>query len=233
MDIKKINKLDRPREKLIYNGKESLTDSELLAIMLDTGTKELSVLELADKLIEDIGLENLLNISYTDLCKYKGIKIGKASKIIASFEIAKRSLIKQNNSIHLKSANECYEYIKNDYLFLEYERVEIVYVDASLKIIKKTKFESFEVSLTALPFKLIIKEAINYNAVGIFLFHNHPSGNPYPSKSDILSTYNLYKMLNGINLILFDHIIVSKKSFYSFNEEGLMKKIETDEINLL
>ncbi|MBR4495752.1 MAG: DNA repair protein RadC [Acholeplasmatales bacterium] len=232
MNVKNLKKIDRPREKLIYNGPSSLTDSELLAILLDTGTKEYNVLELADKIIEDIGIDKLLNVSYNDLAKIKGIKMRKASKLIASFEIAKRSMVKNNNYIYLKSSLDCFNYIKDDYLFLGVERVIIVYVDSSLKIIKKTIFDSFEVAISNLPLKLIIKEAINYNALGIFISHNHPSGNPRPSKSDILATINLYNTLKNINIILFDHIIVSDDLFFSFNDELILKKIENGEIIL-
>lgn len=232
MNVKNLKKIDRPREKLIYNGPSSLTDSELLAILLDTGTKEYNVLELADKIIEDIGIDKLLNVSYNDLAKIKGIKMRKASKLIASFEIAKRSMVKNNNYIYLKSSLDCFNYIKDDYLFLGVERVIIVYVDSSLKIIKKTIFDSFEVAISNLPLKLIIKEAINYNALGIFISHNHPSGNPRPSKSDILATVNLYNTLKNINIILFDHIIVSDDLFFSFNDELILKKIENGEIIL-
>jgi len=232
MNVKNLKKIDRPREKLIYNGPSSLTDSELLAILLDTGTKEYNVLELADKIIEDIGIDKLLNVSYNDLAKIKGIKMRKASKLIASFEIAKRSMVKNNNYIYLKSSLDCFNYIKDDYLFLGVERVIIVYVDSNLKIIKKTIFDSFEVAISNLPLKLIIKEAINYNALGIFISHNHPSGNPRPSKSDILATVNLYNTLKNINIILFDHIIVSDDLFFSFNDELILKKIENGEIIL-
>lgn len=232
MNVKNLKRIDRPREKLIYNGPSSLTDSELLAILLDTGTKEYNVLELADKIIEDIGIDKLLNVSYNDLAKIKGIKMRKASKLIASFEIAKRSMVKNNNYIYLKSSLDCFNYIKDDYLFLGVERVIIVYVDSSLKIIKKTIFDSFEVAISNLPLKLIIKEAINYNALGIFISHNHPSGNPRPSKSDILATINLYNTLKNINIILFDHIIVSDDLFFSFNDELILKKIENGEIIL-
>ncbi len=232
MNLKYIDKLDRPREKLIYKGPSSLTDSELLAIMLDTGTKDKSVLELADKLIEDIGLDKLLNVSYNDLTKYKGIKMRKASKMLASFEIAKRCMIKNNNYTYLKNSLDCFNYIKDDYLFLGVERVIVVYVDSTLKIIKKTIFDSYDVAISNLPIKLIVKEAINYNAIGIFLSHNHPSGNPKPSKSDMLATINIYNTLKSINIILFDHIIVAKDLFYSFNDELILKKIENGEISL-
>lgn len=232
MNVKNINKNDRPREKLIIEGPNKLTDSELLAIMLDTGTKELNVLELADKLIEEIGLERLLNISYNDLSKYKGIKMRKASKILACFEIAKRCIVKNKNTIYLKDSKDCYEYIKNDYLFLGVERIIVIYVDSSLKILKKSIFDSYDVAISSMPTKQIVKEAINFNALGIFLSHNHPSGNPLPSKSDLLTTINLYKTLKNINIILFDHIIVGDDVFFSFNDKGIMKKIESGELDL-
>ncbi len=233
MNVKNINKIDRPREKLIYNGANNLTDSELLAIMLDTGTKELGVLELSSLLINDIGLKGLLNISYNDLSKYKGIKMRKASKLIACFEIAKRCIKENNDKLLIKDAKDVYEFLKGDYLFKGVERLIIIYVNNALKIIKKTIFDSFEVGKTALPIKQIIKEAINYNAAGIFVSHNHPSGNPNPSRSDIFATASLYKTLMSINIILFDHVISVDDSYFSFEEEGIMKKIENGEITLL
>ncbi len=213
-------------------GAGSLSDSELLAIMLDTGTKEYNVLELADKLIEEIGLDNLLNISYNDLSKYKGIKLRKASKLLACFEIAKRCMVKNNKASFIKSASDFYNYVKDDYLFLGVERVIVVYVDNSLKIIKKTIFNNEDVAIANLPIKTIIKEAINFNARGIFLAHNHPSGNFKPSKADLYATINLFNTLKNINIILFDHIIVSNNTFFSFDENGILKKIESDEISL-
>ena len=233
MNIRNIECLNRPREKLIYKGSENLTDSELLAIMLDTGTKEYGVMELADKLINEIGLNGLLKSTYNDLSKYKGIKMRKATKLLACFEIAKRCIAKNNEKKKIKDASDCYEYIKSDYMFLGVERIIVVYVDNRLQILKKTIFDSYDVSLSTLPIKLIVKEAINYNAAGIFLSHNHPSGNPYPSESDVKATIKLHKTLKSLNVILFDHIVVSDDSYFSFDENGLLKKIESEEITLL
>ena len=233
MNVKNIKENERPSEKLILNGPEHLSDSELLAIMLDTGTKELGVLELSSLLIKDIGLKGLLNISYNDLSKYKGIKLRKASKLLACFEIAKRCIKENNDKLLIKNAKDVFEFLKGDYLFKGVERLIIIYVNNALKVIKKTIFDSFEVGKSMMPLKQIIKEAINFNAAGIFLSHNHPSGDPHPSRADILATMSLYKALLSINLILFDHVISTDDSYYSFEEEGIMKKIENDEITIL
>ena len=218
MEIKEL-----PREKLIKYGSESLKDYELLAIMLGSGSKEKSVFDLANDLINEYGLKRLFSMSFNELSKIKGIKHAKATKLMACFEIAKRCITISNNNIQFSSANIVYDFIKPDYLFLKTEKVTVVYVDAKCKLIRKISFDNFDVAHTSLPFRKIIGEAINNNAYGLFLIHNHPSGDVRPSKSDIESTHLMYNTLADIDIIMLDHVIVSDTKYYSFLEHNILK----------
>lgn len=212
-----------PREKLITMGKESLTDSELLAIMIGSGSKEKSVFELSNDLISKYGLKRLFSMSFNELSQIKGIKEAKATKLIACFEIAKRCMTIINNSLELSSASIIFDYIKPDYLFINVEKITVIYVDSKCRIIKKDAYENYEPSIVSLPVRRIVGEGINNNAYGLFLIHNHPNGDVRPSKSDVDSTHFLFDLLNDINILLLDHIIVSNTKYYSFLEHRILK----------
>lgn len=214
-----MNKL-LPREKIIKDGANNLLDSELIAIMLGTGTKEENVFELADRLAKEIGLEKLMDMNFYELKNINGIGKAKATKLLACFEIAKRYMVrkKEKDVIYLRSTNEAYEYVKNDYLLLQYEVVIAIYVDSQLGIIKKIIFDNFEGTRAFFPFRKIVKQVIDYSAHGIFIFHNHPSNNLKPSESDIDVTFQLKTVLANVGVVLLDHIIVGKNSYFSFAE---------------
>lgn len=214
-----MNKL-LPREKIIKDGPNNLLDSELIAIMLGTGTKEENVFELAERLAKEIGLEKLMDMNSYELKNINGIGQAKATKLLACFEIAKRYMVrkKEKDVIYLRSTNEAYEYVKNDYLLLQYEVVIAIYVDSQLGIIKKNIFDNYEGTRAFFPFRKIVKQAIDYSAHGIFIFHNHPSNNLKPSESDIDVTFQLKTVLANVGVVLLDHIIVGKNSYFSFAE---------------
>lgn len=223
MKIKNISLSERPRERLIRLGSQALMDYELLAIMLGSGNKEQSVLELANALIEEYGLTRLLSMDFNELSKIKGIKQAKASKLMACFEIAKRCMNKKDNFISLLSAKEVYEFVSPDFMFLKQERLMILYVDVKCRVIHKSFLYDFNVSEVCLPIRKIIGDAINLSAYGIFLIHNHPSGDITPSISDIESTEYLKNLLAEVNIIVLDHLIVSDVKFYSFMDNKILK----------
>lgn len=214
---------DLPREKLIKYGADSLYDFELLAIMIGSGTKEKSVFELANDLINEYGLKRLFSMSFTELSKIKGIKHAKATKLMACFEIAKRCITISNENIQFSSASIVYDFIKPYYLFLKNEVISVIFVDSKCRLINKLSFDNYEPAHATLPIKKIIGEAINNNAYGVFLIHNHPSGDVRPSKSDISTTNILYNTLTDIDIILMDHIIVSDTKYFSFLEHKILK----------
>ena len=217
-----INK-DLPREKLIKYGSDSLSDSELLAIMIGSGSKEKSVFDLSNDLINEYGLKRLFSMSFNELSQIKGIKHAKATKLMACFEIAKRCITISNENIQFLSASIVYNYVKPNYLFLKTEMITVLYVDSKCRLISKLSVNNYEPAQAVLPVRKIIGDAINNSAYGLFLIHNHPSGDVNPSKGDIAATHVLYRTLSDIDIMLLDHVIVSDTKYYSFLENKLLK----------
>lgn len=214
--IDEIDKLDRPREKMVIKGPEALSEVELLAIMLGSGTKNESVLDLSKRLIKDYGIDRLFRMSYDELKRISGIKIAKATKLMATFEITRRILSSKTNDIVLNDAKDVYKYVRGEYSFLEYEKLMVILVNSKLLVIDKKIYTDKSYDSIDIKIKEIIKYAIEKNAFGIFLVHNHPSGNIYPSDNDILSTQKLNNMCKILNIHFFDHLIVSDSNYYSF-----------------
>ena len=214
LDIKQ-----RPREKLINEGVINLSDIELLAIMLGEGTKNESVIELSTKLINKYGLKKIFNMTYDQLIKLDGIKKAKATKIIATFEIARRSLKKEDIKIKLDKPNLLYEFIKNDFLLHDNEILEVIYVDTKCNFIDKDIYTDDLSSNVKMPFRKIVINALRCKCFGVFLAHNHPSGDLNPSVSDIEATFKLKDTLNSINIHLFDHLIIGNNGYYSINNK--------------
>jgi len=216
MKISDLSNNDKPREKLIKYGAASLSDIELLAIMISSGTKEESVLELSSRIINEYGFKRLLNMNYRDLVKIKGINIAKATKLQASFEIAKRAL-KIDDNISIKTSIDLYNYVKEDYLFAKYEILEVIYVNKKCMVIDKRRFDNFSLTNVFVPIRKIVDDALSLNAYGLFMVHNHPSGDLSPSEND-LDTYMEYKnILMKLDIKFFDSLIVSYDNFFSID----------------
>lgn len=215
MDL--IEENNRPREKIIENGAFYLSDAELLAIMLGYGTKDESIMDLSSRLIKEYTLKGMFNMNYNDLIKISGIKKAKATKLLATFEIARRAMACDDDII-LNDAKDVYEYIKNEYILLDEEILTIIYVSAKLKIIDKDKFTINDDSKVTVPMKKIVNNAINKNAKGIFMIHNHPGGSLRPSNSDVKATKELQCVLKTLDIHLFDSIIITKDDYFSIGE---------------
>ena len=225
MKLNEIVKNQRPRERLINEGVKVLSDIELLAIILSFGSKKENVLELSARLINDYGLAQLLNMSYDELKTIDGIKEAKATKLMACFEIAKRSLVIDNNKIELIHPLDIVDFIKNDYVFITNEMFTIIYVDVKGNYIKKISFESELSYQVEISIRTIVKEAITLNVYGVYMIHNHPSNDLRPSVSDISTTKIVYETLKAIKVNLLDHIIIGKNTkYYSFFENKLIIK---------
>ena len=208
MKMNLIEKDNRPREKIINNGPFNLTDAELLAIMLGSGTKDESILDLSQRLINEYGLKELFNLNYNDLIKISGIKAAKATKLLATFEIARRAMKSIDNKIILKEAKDVFNYIKDEYILLNEEVLTVIYTNSRLNVISKDKFSNNEMAKVNIPYKIIVNNAINKKAFGIFLIHNHPGGNILPSNADIEVLNQLKNILKPLDIHLFDSIII-------------------------
>lgn len=225
MKLKELINEDKPREKLLKKGAEYLTDSELLAIILRTGNKSESVTELSNRILKRIGgVKNLKNMTINTLTKIEGIKLGKASSILASFELAKRAL-KNDEPIKFKNTIDMYNYIKNDFLYELQEKFIIFLFDKQFKLIKKCEVFKGTIDAVNVYPREIFKEALKENASFIVLAHNHPGGEVMPSIQDDEITKILVKNGQLIGIKVIDHLIVTPNSYFSYYENAKKNKL--------
>ncbi len=225
MKLKELISEDKPREKLLKKGAEYLTDSELLAIILRTGNKSESVTELSNIILKRIGgVKNLKNMTINTLTQIEGIKLGKASSILASFELAKRAL-KNDEPIKFKNTIDMYNYIKNDFLYELQEKFIILLFDKQFKLIKKCEVFKGTIDAVNVYPREIFKEALKENASFIVLAHNHPGGEVMPSIQDDEITKILVKNGQLIGIKVVDHLIVTPNSYFSYYENAQKNKL--------
>ncbi len=225
MKLKELISEDKPREKLLKKGAEYLTDSELLAIILRTGNKSESVTELSNRILKRIGgVKNLKNMTINTLTQIEGIKLGKASSILASFELAKRAL-KNDEPIKFKNTIDMYNYIKNDFLYELQEKFIILLFDKQFKLIKKCEVFKGTIDAVNVYPREIFKEALKENASFIVLAHNHPGGEVMPSIQDDEITKILVKNGQLIGIKVVDHLIVTPNSYFSYYENAKKNKL--------
>lgn len=225
MKLKELISEDKPREKLLKKGAEYLTDSELLAIILRTGNKSESVTELSNRILKRIGgVKNLKNMTINTLTQIEGIKLGKASSILASFELAKRAL-KNDEPIKFKNTIDMYNYIKNDFLYELQEKFIILLFDKQFKLIKKCEVFKGTIDAVNVYPREIFKEALKENASFIVLAHNHPGGEVMPSIQDDEITKILVKNGQLIGIKVIDHLIVTQNSYFSYYENAQKNKL--------
>ncbi|OFX22139.1 MAG: hypothetical protein A2041_04590 [Bacteroidetes bacterium GWA2_31_9b] len=214
---------DRPREKLLQKGLSSLSDAELIAILISTGTKNESAVELAKKVLRNANnnLNELGKLELNDLIKNKGIGEAKAITIMSALELGRRRKISDIlEKQKITSSNDIYELFQPLLGDLPHEEFWILLLNRSNKIIDKFKISQGGVSGTVIDVRLILKNAIEKLATSIILCHNHPSGNKMPSDADNSITQ---KMVDGGKLLdinVLDHIIIADTEYFSFADEG-------------
>ncbi len=223
--IKHWAKDDRPREKLLLKGPESLSDSELLAILIANGSKEKSAVELAKdvlKLGKD-SLHELGKLSVKDLTKIKGIGPAKAITIASVLEIGRR---RQSLSIISKpsvgSSNEIARFLQHKLKDHQREVFAVIFLNQANKVNHFEIISEGGITGTVADPRVILKKALEENAVNIVLCHNHPSGSLKPSKADELLTKKIKEAALYFDIRIIDHIIVSELGYYSFADEGLL-----------
>ena len=225
--IKDMYKDDRPYEKCLEQGANALSNAELLAVMLRTGTKGRSALDLAQQLLGDVGgNQGILNIHYFTLQKLKSIKgIGmvKAVQILCLSELAKR-LAKANAKIGLQfeHPSTVAEYYMEDMRHQKQEHMKLLMLNTKSKLLGETNISKGTVKSALVSPRELFIEALQKNAVAIILIHNHPSGDPSPSKNDILLTKKVREAGELIGIELIDHIIIGDNCYMSFAEEKLL-----------
>lgn len=216
---------ERPREKFLERGAESLSNAELLAILIRAGNREENAVELARRVLKCAGnnLSNLKKLKFNDFNKIKGMGIGKTLSIMAAFELGKRAELEYTPikaSIHTSEiAASLIVPILQD---LRHEECWVLYLNKANKLICKERVSTGGIDSTIVDVKLIIKNAIDNLACYLILAHNHPSGNDKPGEADKLLTKKLKKAAMICEIELVDHIIVAGRGYFSFADEGLL-----------
>lgn len=217
MKLKNYPIEERPREKAFHYGVDSLNNIELLALVLRTGNKQESVIELSQRVINEVGgFHHLCDISYYQLTQIKGIKQAKAIEVLAIIELAKRLYKKPVRLSLIKEPRDGYELVKDQLLFEQQEKVIVLCLNARLEVIKeKTVFVGGN-NMSIISGRELFKEALICGSNRVMIIHNHPSGSPEPSIEDIEVTNGLYKMAKELEIEIVDHLIIGRNKFYSF-----------------
>ena len=226
--MKNLPESERPYERLMKYGASSLSDAELIAILLKSGTKEENVIDVAKRvLLSSVGnysgLGNLMYMDYPDFIKINGIGKVKAITLLASVELGRRiALDKKESSVNFYEPSTVADYFMDEMAPYEVEYFYMLLLDVSNKLIAKINISKGTVSETVASPRECMKEALRYGAVNIILMHNHPSGNPTPSGADILMTERIKRASELLDINLLDHIIIGSKCYVSMKQEGLI-----------
>ena len=220
----KINE-EKPREKLKKIGVENLSDVELLSILLRTGSKEFSVEELSNNILKEIGsISNLKNIGLNTLTSIKGIKLSKASIILASIELGKRCYKINKNFVKLNKTYDIFNYFRHEFSGVRQEKFYVLLFDTKMNLILKKEIGKGTVNEVKIDPREVFKEAIKESATFVIIMHNHPSGDTTPSNADIEITNSMITTGEIIGIKVLDHIIISENNYYSFYENGVKEK---------
>lgn len=220
-----MNTSERPREKMLVQGRESLSNSELLAILLKNGTKKEGVITLANRLLnyDQGGLRNLAELSIEELLKFDGIGIAKACEIHAAIELGIR--ISQTHVPHLGVISQAEDVVKifmEEMRYYKKEVFKILLLDNKGKIISRETVSIGDLSSSIVHPRETFRSAVKRSAASIILVHNHPSGNPTPSREDKLVTQRIVEAGNILGIKVLDHIIIGDGTYVSLNAKGLM-----------
>ncbi len=216
---------DRPREKLVLKGRHSLSDAELLAILLASGNKNETAVQLAQRILNQTGnsINKLAKLQINDLKKFKGVGEAKAVTIAAALEIGRRRVEEQmEDKQRVVASKHAYDILRSKLSDLPHEEFWVIFLNRSNLVIGIECISRGGISGTVVDVRLILKPAIECLASGIVLAHNHPSGNLQPSHEDIALTKKIKEGAKLMNIILQDHIIVADNSFFSFADELML-----------
>lgn len=225
LKIKSWSPEDRPREKLLIKGTSVLSDAELVAILLGTGTATISAVELAKHVLQtvDNNLHDLARLSAKDLMKVKGIGEAKAITIIAAMELGRRRRdVDPEAKPKITGSRDVFEILKAHLLDIHHEEFWVLLLNRANRVIKKQQISQGGVAGTVADPKIIFKVALAELASGIILAHNHPSGNLTASQADIDLTKKLKEAGKLLEIEVLDHVIVAGQKYFSFADEGIL-----------
>jgi DNA repair protein RadC len=215
---------ERPRERFIKHGPQSLSNHELIAILLRTGTKDESVLQLSNRLLTHFeGLRLLKAASLEEMTEIKGIGYAKAIQILAAVEIGRRiANLSYNDRYVIRSPEDGAKYLMNDMRFLSQEHFVCLYLNTKNQVIHKQTVFIGSLNASIVHPREVFREALKRSAASIIAAHNHPSGDPAPSREDIEVTKRLVECGKIIGIDLLDHLIIGENKFVSLKEKGYL-----------
>lgn len=215
---------DRPREKFLLKGKSSLSDSELLAILIGSGSRNESAVQLCQRILASSqnNLNLLGKLSIQQLMNFKGIGEAKAISIAAALELGRRR--REEEVIELKkitSSKAVFDIMQPLIGELSHEEFWVLFLNNSNKVIYKTQISKGGITGTIVDIRIVFKLALEHNATSIILSHNHPSGKLQASEADIQITKKIKEAGKNLDIQVLDHVIITEKSYYSFVDEGI------------
>jgi DNA repair protein RadC len=216
---------DRPREKLLLKGRHSLSDAELIAILLSSGTKRYSALELAQYLLDSVHqqLDGVSRMTYDELINTEGIGPAKAATLLAAFELGKRRMnIQRSERIVINSAEKVFELLHTYFIDLPHEEFHVLFLNRANHLIRQRKVSEGGWSGTVADGKVIFKMALEMGSHALILVHNHPSGQLRPSDADRRLTKKMVEFGRYIDMPILDHVILTENGYFSFSESGLI-----------
>lgn len=226
--FKQLKSEEKPDEKCLMYGPSALTDRELLSILIRTGTKDRSVLDVAEAVLNvNPAYDGLVGLMHHGVETYKGVSgIGekKAIQLSVVGEISRRIWNRSKRSAvrMMNSAEAVYDYYKEDLRYLDHEEIYVMFLDNHMQLMKDYKVSQGTCNRSAVSARDILSEGLRISAVGMIMVHNHPSGNPEPSADDLQFTTNLRLGASLVGITLLDHIVIGDNSYYSFKEQKII-----------
>lgn len=225
LTIKEWSPEDRPREKMMLKGKAALSDAELIAILLGSGTTTSSAVDLAKQILQNVdnNLHSLAQLTVRDLIKVKGIGMAKAMTIVSALELGRRrkDIIPEERP-KISGSRDAFELLKPELMDLQHEEFWMLLLNRANRVIKKHQISQGGVAGTVADPKIIFKMALDALASGIIVAHNHPSGNLTASQADIQLTQRLKDSGKLLEIQVLDHLIFAGHKYFSFADEGLL-----------
>ncbi|MES2591081.1 MAG: DNA repair protein RadC [Bacteroidota bacterium] len=225
LGIKSWAEEDRPREKLMDKGRQVLTEAELIAILIGSGSRDETAVELSKRILASVGnnLNELGKLSVQELNKFKGIGDAKAISIVAALELGRRRKDTETvKRVKITASKDVYDLMKPSMMDLPHEEFWMLVLNRANLVIKKELISRGGVAGTVVDTKIIFKTACENYASSIIICHNHPSGNLKPSDADIKITKNIKEAGKIMEIPLLDHLIITENGFYSFGDEGMI-----------
>jgi len=227
--LSQLNKHEKPREKMVTLGAENLTDEELVAILLRSGSRQSSAIDLARALLKKLGgIKGLLTANINTLCSVQGIGLAKATTIKACLELSLRSNENKDSKINISAPKEVYNHMKGILFGKKREHLYLLSLDTKNRLLGKDLIAIGTLNETYVHIKEIFRTALQRGAVSILLVHNHPSGDTQPSDLDVKVTNRICKMGKFLDVELLDHIIIGDLDYTSLKSLGLLSEFKLD-----